>query len=219
MKLIDLNNLGENLKEYDLFLVDFDGTIIDSMVMWRHICPSFLEYKNIETNDDVLALVKSLTNLEIAKMMRDRYFPNSSYEEVVSDFFEFIRKEYVKQNVKPRAYEFLTEINKIGKVVLYTATAMTLISDLLDLLDLKKYYQGIYSGSDMKWAKRDGSGYLNLIDLLGYNGKKVLVVEDAPHAVIGANNVGLDVLVVKDYSNISMMDEIDGKYQYFIDLF
>ena len=65
MQILDINNL-EELRKYDLFVVDFDGTIVDSMFMWRYICPNFLIYKNIHTEDDILSMITSLTNKEIA---------------------------------------------------------------------------------------------------------------------------------------------------------
>ena len=70
MQTLNINDLNE-LSKYDLFVVDFDGTVVDSMFMWRYICPNFLTYKGVNTEDDVLALVSSLTNKEIAKITLD----------------------------------------------------------------------------------------------------------------------------------------------------
>lgn len=215
MKKIQLKNINE-LNNYDLFVVDFDGTVVDTMVMWRYICPNFLIYKGINTDDDVLALVSSLTNKEIAKMMQERYFPNQSVEEVTFDFFEYIKSQYVNQKVKENATILLEELNKIGNVILYSATAKYLVEILVDICGLRKYFSEIYSGSDLGLTKRDGTGYLEIIKMCG-SPKNVLVLEDAPHAFKGAASQGLDVLVISDVSNINYMDEVEKYSKYFVD--
>lgn len=213
---LTINDLNV-LNEYDLFICDFDGTIVDSMFMWRYICPNFLKYKGVETNDDVLALVSSLTNKEIAKMIKERYFPNNTVEEVTDDFFAYIKMEYVNQKVKPLAVSLLEKLNEMGTVILYSATALYLVETLVDILDLRKYFKSIYSGSDLGVSKRDGNGYLEVMKLIGPHNKP-LVLEDAPHAIIGARSKNLDVLVVKDLSNENHLEEIDSFGKYIIEL-
>lgn len=216
MKKIKLKNVNE-LNNYDLFVVDFDGTVVDTMTMWRYICPNFLVYKNVKTDDDVLASVSSLTNKEIALMMKERYFPNESVEEVTEQFFKYIKSQYINQKVKENAIILLEELNKIGNVILYSATAKYLVEILVDICDLRKYFSDIYSGSDLGITKRDGTGYLEVIKMCG-SPERILVLEDAPHAFIGAASQGLDVLVVSDVSNINNMDEIEKYSKYFVDL-
>ena len=213
---LDLKDLKE-LKQYDLFVVDFDGTIVDTMEMWRYICPNFLKYQNVETNDDVLSIVSSLTSKEISNVLKERYFPNKALEEVSTDFLEFIKKEYVNQKIKPKAIEFLKKLNEIGNVVLYSATALYLLESLIDVCNLRPYFKEIYSGSDLGVTKKDGTGYLEVIKIFG-GCDKPLILEDAPHAIIGASSQNLDVLVVSDYSNINHQDIVEQYGKYFIEL-
>ena len=213
---LDLKDLKE-LKQYDLFVVDFDGTIVDTMEMWRYICPIFLKYQNVETNDDVLSIVSSLTSKEISNVLKERYFPYKALEEVSTDFLEFIKKEYVNQKIKPKAIEFLKKLNEIGNVVLYSATALYLLESLIDVCNLRPYFKEIYSGSDLGLTKRDGTGYLEVIKIFG-GCDKPLILEDAPHAIIGASSQNLDVLVVSDYSNINHQDIVEQYGKYFIEL-
>lgn len=214
MKKLDINDLNE-LKKYDLFVVDFDGTVVDSMFMWRYICPNFLKYKNITTEDDVLSMISSLTNKEIAIFMQERYFPNETIEKVTDDFFAYIKMEYVNQKIKPLSIELLKKLNEFGTVVLYSATALYLVETLVDILDLRNYFKEIYSGSDLGLIKRDGSGYLEVIEMCG-NYKNPLILEDAPHSIIGASSVGLDVLAIADFSNEDHYELISKYSKYYL---
>ena len=48
-----------NFKDYDLFIVDFDGTIVDTMKMWKTICIDFVKSLNIDPKDDLNQTKKS----------------------------------------------------------------------------------------------------------------------------------------------------------------
>lgn len=196
-----------DLSKYDLFIVDFDGTIVDTMGMWFNICPDFLHSINKEPASDMFERISSLTNIEISHYVRDVYLPDYSYEEVEKMFFDFIKTQYIKQEIKPNAIKMLEEFNRYGKVVLYSASASILLDVLLDKYDLRKYFLNIYSGSDLKITKKDGTGYLKVIELEG-GCSKPLAVEDALHAIKGASSQNIDVLAVLDVSNNNKLDEV-----------
>ena len=209
-KKIEFNN-------YDLFIVDFDGTIVDTMAMWRNICPNFISYMGQQPPEDIFSRITSKTNLEIARYMRDEFFTEYTYDELTEKFFDFIKMEYVKQDIKTNAYKLLSDMAQYGKVVLYSATAGKVLDVLLDKYDLKKYFSNIYSGSDLGLTKRDGTGYLEVIKLEG-GCNKALILEDALHAIKGACSQNLDVLTILDISNQDKLDEVRLYTKYLIDL-
>ena len=206
-----------DLSKYDLFIVDFDGTIVDTMRMWRNICPNFLHSINKVPTSDLFERISSLTNIEISHYVRDTYLQEHSYEEVEVMFFDFIKSEYIKQEIKPNATKMLEEFNKYGKVVLYSASAGKLLDVLLDKFDLRKYFINIYSGSDLQITKKDGSGYLKVMELEG-GCNNPLIVEDAVHAVLGASNRGLDVLAILDSLNVDYLDLLNEHSKFVLDL-
>ena len=207
----------EYFKDYDLFIVDFDGTIVDTMRMWKNICIDFVKSLNKTVSPDFYSKISSKTNMEIVKIIHDEYANEYGCEMVEKLFFDFIKSEYIKQDLKPNAIKLLTDLNKHGKVVLYSATAGTILDVLINKLELRKYYQHIYSGSDLGISKEDGTGYLEVIKLAG-GCNKALILEDALHAIIGAKKMNLDVLAIIDYSNINHLDKVNEYANYIIDL-
>lgn len=206
-----------NLYDYDLFIVDFDGTIVDTMKMWKTICLDFVKSLNINPKEDLYNKISSRTNIEIAGIIRDEYLKQYSYNEVENMLFDFIKSEYIKQDIKVNAVKLLEDLNQIGKVVLYSATANSVLDVLLDKFNLRKYYTNVYSGSDLGLSKADGSGYLEIIKLEG-GCNKPLILEDALHAIEGAKKQNLDVLAIVDYSNINCLDTVKEYADYIIDL-
>lgn len=206
-----------NFNDYDLFIVDFDGTIVDTMKMWKTICIDFVKSLNIDPKDDLYNKISARTNIEIASIIREEYLQGYSHEEVVNMLFNYIKSEYVKQEIKPNAVKLLEDLNKSGKVVLYSATAGIVLDVLLDKFGLRKYYRNIYSGSDLGLSKEDGSGYLEVIQFEG-GCNKPLILEDALHAIEGAKKKKLDVLAIVDYSNIRCLDLVKEKADFVLDL-
>ncbi len=52
------------LNKYKLFIVDYDGTILDSMRMWETTLSRFLDSENIKYDVDIDDLAKKQTNIE-----------------------------------------------------------------------------------------------------------------------------------------------------------
>ena len=102
------------------------------MKMWKTICIDFVKSLGVNPDEDLYGKIKAKTNIEIARAIRDEYFLDRSYDEIVYLFFEYIKAEYIKQDLKPNAIKLLEDMNKCGKVVLYSATALNIIDVLLD---------------------------------------------------------------------------------------
>ena len=205
-----------NLNKYKLFIVDYDGTIIDSMGMWHHLLSRFLDSKNVKYTEDIDEISKEKTNVEALNYVYKKYFNNISYNELQDMMYSFVKNEYVNQKVKPGAEELLKELKSIGRVVLFSATATELLNDSFKTNGINKYFDKIYSASNMGTTKTNGVGYLKVIELENINKKYALVVEDVYHAILGAKNQGFDTLAI--YDNQEYLDEIKKISTYYIDL-
>ena len=213
----EINKVIFHPEKYDLFVVDFDGTIVDTMPMWRHICADFIVNENIIIEEDINELVRSLTNSEIAALLHRKYLNHLTLDEVMGKLLNFIRIQYLKQNIKPGAVNLLKELRNYGEVILYSATESSLLLDLLNKVGARSLFDGVYSGSDLGLTKADGTGYLEVIKMVKPECNP-LILEDAPHAFIGAASQNLDVLVISDFSNKEHLEEVVEHATYFINL-
>ena len=203
---------------FNLFIVDYDGTIISSMEMWKHTCSGFLVSRGIELKEDIDSIVSPMTNKEAAEYVKDKYFPKLTLDEVGNEMADYVKVMYVKQQLKPNAIKLLKKMKSIGRVVLYSATSMILLEESMNALGIKDYFDEIYSGSELGWTKGDGTGFINLIEKEGINKEKALVIEDSLHAIVGAKNQGLYVLGVEDTANLSKLADIYELSDYFLTL-
>ena len=193
-----MNNKLEYLNKYKLFIVDYDGTLIDSMGMWRHLLSSFLKDNNISFDVDIDEISKEQTNSESVKYIHDNYFSNITYKELENKMYEYVKKQYVLQKEKLGAKAFLKELKKYGKVVLFSATANELLNDSFKTTGLDEYLDYVYSASNMNTTKTNGIGFLKIIELENVKKEDTLVVEDIYHAIKGAKEQGFDSLAIYD---------------------
>ncbi|MBQ7642161.1 MAG: HAD family phosphatase [Acholeplasmatales bacterium] len=193
-----MNNKLEYLNKYKLFIVDYDGTLIDSMGMWRHLLSSFLKDNNISFDVDIDEISKEQTNSESVKYIHDNYFSNITYKELENKMYEYVKKQYVLQKEKLGAKAFLKELKKYGKVVLFSATANELLNDSFKTNGLDEYLDYVYSASNMNTTKTNGIGFLKIIELENIKKEDALVVEDIYHAIKGAKEQGFATLAVYD---------------------
>ena len=204
------------LDKYKLFIVDYDGTVLDSMRMWDKLISSFLIDENIITNIDVDKAVIKLTSNETLNYLHDNFFNDLSLDELEKRLFSYVEKSYVKQQLKNNVITLLNELKKRGKIVLFSATASHLLNASFKATRVDEYFDNIYSASDLKTTKLDGSGFELVRNLEKYKKEEVLVIEDAIYAINGAKMNNYDVLAIYDFQK--SWPEIKNIANYSLDL-
>ena len=187
------------LDKYKLFIVDYDGTVLDSMRMWDKLISSFVKDEGIVTDIDVDKVVIKQTSVETLNYLHETFFNNISKEDLENRLFNYVKKSYIKQELKPNAIKLLDEFAKRGKIILFSATANYLLNASFEKNNVNKYFKNVYSASDLKTTKLDGSGYELVCGLENYKTEEALVVEDAIYAIEGAKSKNFDCLAIYDY--------------------
>ena len=207
-----------NTNDYKLFIVDYDGTLLESMGMWSDITSRYLVSKGIVPPKTIDYDVRLQTNDETAEYLRDLFFPGVDTSIIMDELNTFIMTEYVKINLNEGVKDFLDDINKKGMVVLYTATSEPLILASLEKNGIKDCFKRLYTSTNYNITKVDGNGYLGIANMLGFSREETLIVEDAPHALEGAALSGIKVLGIKGKSNFKHYDIVRKTCNYYLNL-
>ena len=192
-----MNNLNY-LNKYKLFIVDYDGTVLDSMRMWNTMLSEFLKSENIKFDVDIDKLAKEQTNKESVEYIHENYFSNITKSELENKMYDFVRIRYIKQILKTNADVMLSEMKKYGKVVLFSATAKELLEDSFKTNNINRFFDEVYSAGDLNTTKSGGLGYEVVLNLEGFKKEDTLVVEDVNHAIKGARSLNFDTLAIYD---------------------
>ena len=206
--LKEVNKLFFNPDDYKLFIVDYDGTLLNSLSMWEDIASRYVKSKGIEPELDLDKIVKLQTNDETALYLSKKYFNNINPNDLILDIDSFIEKEYLKIKINKGALELLNNIKDKGKVVLFIATSKSLIEKSLKINGIENKFEKLYTSTNFNYTKTDGTGFIKLLENEKIKLEDAIVIEDSTHAICGAKNKGLKVLTIATYKNILDIDKL-----------
>lgn len=215
---IEVDKILFNPNKYRMFIVDYDGTILDSMGMWSTIASRYVKSKGLNPIDTLDYDVRLQTNDETASYLKNLYFNDKTVDEILNDINDFIAKEYVLQKLNPNAKKLLADLRKCGRVVLFSATSCPLIEKSLANNSINDYFDYLYTSTNFNYTKVGGIGFLKLIEEEGFDLSDVIVLEDSIHAIKGAFEKKLNVLVISTNENYKHIDEISSNANYLINL-
>ncbi|MBQ9899634.1 MAG: thiamine phosphate synthase [Acholeplasmatales bacterium] len=207
-----------NPQKYNYFIIDYDGTLLNSLDMWADIASRYIKSKGLTPEVDLDLIVKKQTNAETAAYMKEKYFNNLEVDEVAKDIDSFIAKEYLSIKINEGVKEFLDLLKNNGKLVLFTATSYPLIEASLKNNNIFNYFEEFYTSTNFDYSKTDGTGFELLKEQNNLDLEKTLVIEDALHALVGAKLKGFNVLGIKTKKNIKDYDTIRKSCDYYIDI-
>jgi len=72
--------------KYDAIIFDLDGTLIDSMWIWKAIDVDFLEKRGMELPDDLQKAIEGMSFTETAMYFKERFNLNDSLDEIKKEW-------------------------------------------------------------------------------------------------------------------------------------
>lgn len=183
-------------------IFDLDGTLIDSMPVWRGTGSGFLERHNFPVPPNLMEVVKTQTIWQTAEWFRSDLGVPMEAADIVAEIVESVVQAYrytipLKDGVK----EYLEKMQAKGvKMCILTASEADYILPALDRLDIHKYFDHVLTCTELGVFKEDGQAYLTAMEKMGGTLADTVVFEDAHYAVKGAKAVGFTVYAVLDES-------------------
>ena len=184
-------------------IFDFDGTIIDSMSMWRNISNSFLEEHGISPQDELKQL-NNATWVEdftaIANKKLDIQIDINYFQKWTSDFATKQYRDILQ--LKPTSYDFLEKLKSENvKMCICSSTYKHMMMPALERLDLLKFFDFTCHCTDFGKEKDEPDIFLHCMEKLGAkNPNDVVVFEDALYSASTAKSAGFYVVGIYDKS-------------------
>ena len=190
-------------------IFDLDGTLIDSMPVWRGTGSGFLNNHNFPVPENLMEVVKTQTIWQTAEWFRTELGVPMEAEDIVNEIVESVVEAYRHTiPLKDGAMEYLEKMKNEGvEMCILTASEADYILPALDRLDIRKYFSHVLTCTELGEYKNNGKAYLKTMELMGGTLEETVVFEDAYYAVKGAKSVGFPVYAVLD--EVVREDDID----------
>ena len=183
-------------------IFDFDGTLFDSMHVWKGYKDNFFNYLGIELTEDDKEAFKGLFLRETFLLAIERFNLKQSYEELLSELFEYIKSRYmVETEPKNDIKGFLEKLKSKGvKMGIATATGEPALEAVMEKYNMLHYFSPIYSTYTVGASKTEPKVYDVVLNELGTDKETTWVFEDALYAAKTAKANGYNVVGIYDIS-------------------
>ncbi len=190
-----------------VIIFDFDGTILNTEpFIGKLIYETYLKFTNKRlTLEDILNNYGPSELGMLINMNDGSYNPNEAfdyylklYKKMHEQFFTHIDK-----NLK-NIFEYL-KLNDIDTYII-TGRSKESLDISLDILDIRKYFKGFYTGS-IKGVNKPTS-IRNLISDHNYNNKELLYIGDTINDIKSMNEVDVKIISIAMY-NLKNFEELN----------
>ena len=183
-------------------IFDFDGTLFDSMHVWKGIRYKFFEILGLELTPEEEELFKGLFLRESLNLAIERFNLKKSYEELLEMLFDYIKSRYlVETEPKNDIIDFLEKLKSKGvKMGIATATGESALLAVLEKYGMTDYFSAIYSTYTVGASKTEPKVYDVVLEAIGTNKETTWVFEDALYAAKTAKANGYNVVGIYDKS-------------------
>lgn len=202
-------------------LFDLDGTLVDSMWMWKDIDIEFLNKYGIEYPNDLQENIEGMSFSETAEYFKNRFQIKESIDLIKEEWNQMAWYKYTNEvPLKEGALELLQYLkdNNI-KAGIATSNSRELVNLIVQKLGIESYFGSIRTSCEVEKGKPSPDIYLLVAKDLGVKPDQCLVFEDVLPGVMAGKNAGAKVCAVFDEYSVKDTKTKKEIADYYIDSF
>jgi len=199
-------------------IFDVDGTLLDSMPIWKDAAARYLKAQGIEAEDGLAEVLCNMSIPEGASYLKARYQPDRPAEEIAEGVVAVVRDFYYEEAcLKPGVFDFLQELERRQiPMVIATSSDRSYLQAAFQRNGIDSFFQKIFTCGEVGAGKSSPRIYLQAADYLQLPPQDIWVFEDALYAVETAKKAGFKVLAVYDESSQEQEEEIRRQSDLFL---
>lgn len=199
-----------NLSDFEGYIFDLDGTLVDSSHAWRKVDDVFLSSYGIETPSDYDKEIAGMGFELAAKYTIDRFNLNRTVNEVIDEWNNIVKDIYASEVfLFDGVGEYLRSLKSDGKkLCVATVNNLDLTELVLSNNGVLDLFDDITTVAEVSRPKGFPDIYLKSAEKLGISASKCVVFEDILEGIKGAYDGGFKTVAVMCKKEIHYRDEI-----------
>ena len=196
------------LRNKKAVIFDLDGTLVDSMWMWKAIDIEYLGKFGVPMPKTLQKDIEGMSFSETAVYFKETFQIPDSLEEIKADWNRMAYEKYTREvALKTGAKEFLEYCKKEGiKIGIATSNSRELVDATLEALNIADYFDCVMTACEVAKGKPAPDIYLAVAEKFGINPVHCLVFEDIEMGILAGKNAGMEVCAVEDEFSMDQME-------------
>lgn len=199
-------------------IFDLDGTLVDSMWMWKEIDIEFLGRYGYECPDDLQRMIEGKSFSETAVYFKERFSLSLGVDEIKEIWIQMSIDKYRQEvPLKSGAEAFLKELKGRGfRLGIATSNGRDMVDAVLNSLKVEAYFDVVTTACEVAAGKPAPDIYLKVSDTLKVKPAQCLVFEDIPAGILAGKRAGMTVCAVEDDFSMDLKREKQSMADYYI---
>lgn len=199
-------------------IFDLDGTVLDSMNLWKTAGEEILESLGVAHEENLGARLFKMTFDESAQYLKKNYLPKFSTEEIISHIKFRLKDAYEKEiPLKSGAKNFLTRLKKSGaKTALCTNNSKTLFVPALKRFGIEDAFDAVVTTEETGLSKEKPEIFLRAAELIQAKTAETWVFDDSLYAIQTAKKCGFKTAGVFDSESEQDSDAVKANSDIYI---
>ena len=182
-------------------IFDLDGVVTNTAKYhyqaWKRVADELNVEFNEERNEQFKGVSRKIC-LEKLLEWGNIEVSQEEFENILirkNDYYKELLVNLTPEDVLPGIKEFIDELHERGlTVALFSVSKNT--DAILERIEMRKYFDVIVTGNDVKHSKPHYEGYLLVADRLKTDPKLCAMVEDSEAGIIGAKNLSMKTIAI-----------------------
>ncbi len=191
-------------------IFDLDGTLIDSMWIWKDIDIKYLDARGITLPDDLQKDIEGMSFTETATYFKERFNLTETLDEIKEEWnnmaYDFYKNRIL---LKDGVIDFINRlIIKNIKIGIGTSNSRKLATVVLTKYDIYHHFNTIRTSCEVAKGKPHPDVFLKVAEDLGVKPEECIVFEDTYAGVLAAKRAGMKVFAIYDELSLPYKKEI-----------
>ena len=200
-------------------LFDMDGTLLDSMHIWKDIDIEFLGRFGYELPPTLQREIEGMSFRETACYIKDRFDLPISIEEIMNIWNEMAFQKYSEEIFfKEGAFEFVKMLKEKGiRTAICTSNSRELVNAVAEHLDFMPYFDTIITSCEVGAGKPAPDIYLEAAKRVGVEPEHCLVFEDIVTGLTAGKRAGMKLCAVEDVYSADQKEAKKAMADYYVE--
>lgn len=180
-------------------IFDFDGTLVDSMHVWKEVLHDWLGLLELEPVSDLYDQLSDMSFRGSASFLREFYALPLTTDEIIHQWEELARGEYQRVPVKEGVFPFLQLLQgKKIPCIIATACMRPLCEACMQAHGLTGYFIDVLYTDELNTDKTRPDIYLKAAEQMKVAPEHCVVFEDLPTCAPVVHQAGMTLVGIFD---------------------